>query len=93
MHQNAALCGNGLTVTVIIMMVIDAHVFPGFLTSVLTQLFFPKPPTTFLTCFSRGERQEYAGAKKNRFNLVSNSHPLGHMSPTCSPLSHLGSTF
>ena len=27
------------------------HVFPGFLTPVLTQLFFPKPPTTFLTYF------------------------------------------
>ena len=23
----------------------DAHVFPGFLTPVLTQLFFPKPQT------------------------------------------------
>ena len=31
----------------------DAYVFPGFLTPVLTQLFFPKPPTTFLTCFCR----------------------------------------
>ena len=29
---------------------IMAYVFPGFLTPVLTQLFFPKPPTTFLTC-------------------------------------------
>ena len=28
------------------------HVFPGFLTPVLTRLFFPKPPTTFLTCFA-----------------------------------------
>ena len=27
----------------------DAYVFPGFLTPVLTQLFFPKLPTTFLT--------------------------------------------
>ena len=27
----------------------DTFVFPGFLTPVLTQLFFPKPPTTFLT--------------------------------------------
>ena len=25
----------------------DAYVFPGFLTPVLTNLFFPKPPTTF----------------------------------------------
>ena len=30
----------------------DAYVFLGFLTPVLTQLFFPKPLTTFLTCFS-----------------------------------------
>ena len=35
----------------------DAYVFPGFLTPVLTQLFFPKPPTTFLTCFCRSERR------------------------------------
>ena len=41
----------------------DAHVFLGFLTPVLTQLFFPKPPTTFLTCFCRGERRKYAGKK------------------------------
>ena len=33
----------------------DAYVFPGFLTPVLTQLFFPKPPTTFLICFYRWE--------------------------------------
>ena len=39
------------------------HVFPGLLTPVLTQLFFPKPPTTFLTCFCRGERRNYAGKK------------------------------
>ena len=37
-----------------IMAVGDEHMFPGFLTPVLTQLFFPKPPTTFLTCFCRG---------------------------------------
>ena len=29
------------------MVVGDTHMFPGFLTPVLTQLFFPKPPTTF----------------------------------------------
>ena len=45
----------------------DVYVFPGFLTSVLTKLFFPKPPTTFLTCFCRGERRKYAG-KKSRLN-------------------------
>ena len=57
----------------------DAHVFPGFLTPVLTQLFFPKPPTTFLTCSCRGERRKNAG-KKVRLNLGSNSQPPGHES-------------
>ena len=52
----------------------DAYVFPGFLSPVLTQLFFPKPPTTFPTCFCRGERRKYAG-KKSRLNRGSNSQP------------------
>ena len=55
----------------------DVHVFPGFLIPVLTQLFFPKPPTTFLTCFCRGDRRKYAG-KKVRLNWGSNSLPPGH---------------
>ena len=63
------------------------HVFPGFLTPVLTQLFFPKPPTTFLTCFCRGERRKYTG-KKSRLNRGSNLQPPGHKSDT--PLSHPG---
>ena len=54
----------------------DAYVFPGFLIPVLTQLFFPKPPTTFLTCFCKGERRKYAG-KKSRLNRAVNSQPLG----------------
>ena len=64
------------------------HAFPGFLTPVLTQLFFPKPPITFLTCFCRVARRIYAG-KKSRLNRGSNSH---HQvtSPTCSPMSHPG---
>ena len=57
------------------------YVFPGFLTPVLTQLFFPKPPTTFLTYFCRGERQKYA-RKKSRLNQGSNSQPPGHKSDT-----------
>ena len=63
------------------MVVGDTHVFPGFLTPVLTQISFPKPPTTFLTCFCRGERQKYAG-KKVRLNWGSNSQPQGHESNT-----------
>ena len=59
----------------------DAHVFPGFLIPVITQLFFPKPPITFLTCFRRGERQKYGG-KKSHLNWVSNSQPPGHESDT-----------
>ena len=57
------------------------YVFPGCLTPVLTHLFFPKPPTTFLTCFCRGKRRNYAG-KKSRLNRGSNSQPPGHESDT-----------
>ena len=62
-------------------MVGDAHVFPGLLTPVLTQLCFPKPPTTFLKCFYRGERRKYAG-KKVRLNRGSNSQRPGHETDT-----------
>ena len=65
----------------------DEYVFPGFLTPVLTQLFFPKPLNTFLTCFCRGERRKYA-RKKSRLNRGSNSQPQGHesdMLTTASP--------
>ena len=55
--------------------------FPGFFTLVLTQLFFPKPLTTFLTCFCRGERRKYA-RKKSCLNRGSNSQPPGHESDT-----------
>ena len=61
------------------MAVVDTYVFPGSLTIVLTQLFFPKPQTTFLTCFCRGERRKYAG-KKVPPNRGSNSQPPGHES-------------
>ena len=63
------------------MVVGDAHVFPGFLTPVLQHLLFPKPQTTFLTCFCVGERQKYPG-KKVRLNPGSNSQPPGHESDT-----------
>ena len=57
----------------------DARVFPDFFTPVLTRFFFPKPPTTFLTC--RGERRKYLG-KKDRLNRGSNSQSPGHDSNT-----------
>ena len=48
--------------------------------------FFRKSPITFLTCFSRGERQKYTG-KKVCLNCISNSQPPGQ---TRTPLNHLG---
>ena len=62
----------------------DTYVFPGFLTPVRTQLFFPKPPTTFLTCFCRGERRKYAG-KKVHLNRGANSQSPGHDTLTTEP--------
>ena len=59
----------------------DSHVFPDFLTAVLKQLFFPNPPTTFLTCFCRGEGRKYA-KKKVCLHHGSNSQPPGHKSNT-----------
>ena len=59
----------------------DAYMFPGFLTPKLAQLFFPKPLTTFLTCFCRGEGRKYTG-KKSHLNRGSNSQPPGHESDT-----------
>ena len=46
-----------------------------------TNTTFSKPLTTFLICFSRGERQKYTG-KKVCLNRVSNSQPPGHESDT-----------
>ena len=63
------------------MAVVDVNVFPGFLTPVLKQLFFPKPPTNFVIYFSRGVRRKYA-KKKISLNWVSNSQPPGHESDT-----------
>ena len=68
----------------------DTHVFPGFLTPVLdlTQLFFPKSPTTFSHAFVavRGEN-----TPERMFVLIGNqTHNQQAMSPTSAPLSHLG---
>ena len=58
----------------------DAHVCLLSHTSTNT-VFFPKPPSTFLTCFSRGARRKYIG-KKVRLNRVSNWQPPDHESDT-----------
>ena len=67
----------------------DAHVFPGFLTPVLTQLFFPKPPTTFLKPASVEVRDENTPERKVA-STGDRTHNHQVMSPTRSPLSHLG---
>ena len=41
--------------------------------------FFPKPPTSFLTCFSRDERRKYA-EEKFCLNSVLNPQTPGHES-------------
>ena len=63
----------------------DAHVFPGFLTPVLTQLFFPKPPTTFLTYFCRDERRKYAGRKFALTGDRTHSHQVMSQTLTTEP--------
>ena len=63
----------------------NAHVFPGFLKPVPTKPFFPNPSTSFLTCFSRGERQKYA---EKESSTVDRTHNYLVMSPTRSPLNH-----
>ena len=70
------------------MAVDDAYVFPGFLTPVLTQLFFPKSPTTFLNAFVevRGENT----VERKVVSTWDRSHNHQVMSPTRSPLSHPG---
>ena len=66
----------------------DAYVFPRFLTPVLTQLFFPKPQTTFLTCLCTGERRNTPERKVT--STGDRTHNYQVMSPTRSPLSHPG---
>ena len=62
-----------------IMAVSDAHVFPGFLTLVPTQLFFPKLNRLLYSHASAGERRKYAG-KKVCLNRGSKSQSPGHES-------------
>ena len=58
----------------------DAHVFPGFLQPVLTQLSF-QSHRLFSHILSRGERRKYA-EKKVHLKRESNSQPPGHESDT-----------
>ena len=51
--------------------------FPGFLTLLLTQPFFPVILATFLTLFRKGRRRKYTGHEV-LLNRVSNLQPPGH---------------
>ena len=59
----------------------DAHVFPGFLTPVLTQISFQSHRLLFLNA-SAEVRGENMPERKFRLNRVSNSQPPGHESDT-----------
>ena len=63
------------------MVVGDAHVFPGFLTPVLTQLSFQSHRLLF-SYASTEVRGENKPEKKVRLNQVSNPQPPGHESDT-----------
>ena len=70
------------------MAVSDAHVFPCFLTPVLTQLFFPKPRLLFSHASA-----EVWGENTVHLNRRSNSQPPGHESDTLTTeLPGLGNT-
>ena len=64
----------------------DAYVFPGFLTPVLTQLFFPKPPTTFSHASAEVRGENMPERKVASTGDRTHNHQV--MSPTRSPLSH-----
>ena len=56
----------------------DAHVFPGFLTPVLTQISFQSHGLLFSP--EADVRRKYTSKKKIHINWVSNSQPPGHES-------------
>ena len=59
------------------MAVCDSHMFPGFLTTVLTQSFFQSHQLLF-SCASEEVRGKNMEEKKFHLNWVLNSQPLGH---------------
>ena len=66
----------------------DAHVFPGFLTPVLTQLFFPEPPTTFSHASAEVRGENTPERKVASTGDRTHNHQV--MSLTRSPLSQPG---
>ena len=66
----------------------DAYEFPGFLTPVLTQLSFPKPPNTLLNAFAKVRGENTPERKVASTGDRTDTHQV--TSPTSSPLSHPG---
>ena len=68
----------------------DTHVFPGFLTSGLTQLSFQshRPLFSHAAAEVRGEKRPERNIALKGYR----THNHQVMSPTCSPLSHAGGT-
>ena len=75
-----------------IMTVGDAYVFPGFLTPVLTQLFFPKP---YRLLFSHASAKVRGENTPERKVASTGDRTRNHQvtSPKLSPLSHLGGAY
>ena len=69
------------------MAVCDAYVFPGFLTPVLTQLFFPKP---LLFSHASAEVRGENTPERKVASTGDRTHNHQVFSPTRSPLSHPG---
>ena len=69
------------------MVVGDAHVFLGFLTPVVTQLFFPKP---LLSSLASAEVRGENSPERKIASTGGRTHNHQVMSPTRSPLSHPG---
>ena len=70
------------------MAVVDAHVFPGFLTPALTQLFFPKPPLLFSHALAEVRGENTPERKFASTGDLTHNHQV--MCPTRSQLSHPG---
>ena len=79
-----------LTVKVISWRSVTYMCFPGFLTSATTKLFFPKPPTTFLTSHASSEVRRKNRPERKFASSGYRTHNHKVMSPTRSPLSHPG---
>ena len=69
----------------------DTHVFPGFLTPVLTQIYFKSHRLLFSQASAEVTGEN--ALERNFASTRSQTHNHQVMSLTCSPLSHPGAEF